>query len=687
MPIDLDVFATYIGPTGTYWASGLSESKYRLYRSTDAGVSWQKSGIFLNGVISSFWQSSSGQVIYIGVRDFGSQQGVWVSTNSGANFNKIIDIGASIFSLQEFNGYVYAGGSNIYRLPVSGDGTYEYLPIVNENGYAPLVSSLTRLGNDLIVTSNHTSVQGQGVYKLSPTNVLTTLISNSPYYASATNGTSLLVATFNLSHTASGVQVGTESTIASSSLYAPGVPFNSLVYGGTFVGAGQNGAGGVGDWGLWYSSNGTTWTRSATTSFARSISFGGGVYLAGVTGGVYKSTDGVNWTSCTTSCPPALVVPTVTQSVWGDYNPATNTYPVTLTASPTGGTGTYSYLWSTSSVVYTTELNVIAGQTVSGTVTVTSGSQNQVRNWSVTSPAAPSGYPKRPIILIHGIGGAPGDWIDNGINSYLLGSNYTSNQINIFEYGFLGGLYNYQGDINGIGSRLPSLIDQASSQSLSMGGDGKVDILGFSMGGVVGRQGLVASPSVALKVNKFINIGVPNLGSYIAAFFGSENYLDPNPVGMLGFAKNAILSKVLEIFKGGEQPLSLNSLAAQQLTVGSGFLENLNFQTLPGNVKTYAIHSNEKITLKQKIFFLELNAELELGDLVVDKSSGSTIPGSSALSYRYEEQPQVDVHLLRGAFASEYNFVGDPRGMKYFHNNLLTQPDVRSRILEILNSP
>lgn len=666
-----------------------------MYRSVDAGVSWQKSRIFLNGVISSFWQSSSGQIVYIGVRDYSSQQGIWVSTNAGANFNKIVDIGVSIFALQEFNGYVYAGGPNLYRLPLNGDGTYLYLPIVTDSGYAPLVSSMTTLSGNLILTSNHTSGQGQGVYKLSLNHQLTTpielttLIRNAPYYAVTTDGSTLIVATHNPSFSSqNGVFVSNEPTLATFSFYALGVPFNSLAYGGVFVGAGQNGAREANDWGLWYSSNGTAWTRSSSlTKFARSVSFGGGVYLAGVTGGIYKSTDGVTWTSCATSCPPALTVPQVSQSAWGAYNPTTNSYPVTLSAAPNGGTSTYSYLWTTGSVVYTTELNVVAGQTATGSVTVTSGSQNLVRNWSVTAPAAPTGYPKRPIILIHGIGGQPNDWSKNGIRNYLVSSGYDISLINLFEYGLLNGSYNYQGDIYNISSRLPSLIEQSSVTSLSIGGDGKVDILAFSMGGVVGRQGLVASSSAALKVNKFINVGVPNLGSYLASFFGSENYLDPNPIGMLGFAKNAILSKVLDIFKGGEQPLSLNSLAAQQLTVGSRFLENLNFQTLPSNVKTYAIHSNEKVVLKQKIFFLELNAELGLGDLVVDKSSGGTIPGSTALSYLYEEQPQVDVRLLRGAFAAEYNFVGDPQGMKYFHNNLLTQPDIRSKILEILNLP
>ncbi|HET7713425.1 MAG TPA: hypothetical protein VFK94_03475, partial [Patescibacteria group bacterium] len=387
-----DFNTVYIGPTGTYWASGLESGAYYLYRSTNSGDSWQRTATsIINAPVSAIWQSTSGSVVYLGVIDNTTLRGVWVSTDSGSTFEQItLPVSGNIYSLQEFNGYVYAGGPNSYRFTLTG-AYHDQLDLRN-NGFLINVWAMTRFGGSLILASNPTTVQSEGVYSLSPEGVLTPLVGAGAFIAVATSPSLIAAATISPSFSSQhGVLVGNETSLATSGLYAPGIPFNSLAYGGIFVGAGQNGYHGADDWGLWYSSNGTTWTRSAVTQFARSVSFGGGVYLAGITGGIYKSTNGINWTSCATGCPQALVVPSVTQSAWGDYNPATNTYPVTLTASPTGGTGTYSYLWSTSSVVYTTELNVIAGQAVTGTVTVTSGSQNQVINWSVTAPTAPSG--------------------------------------------------------------------------------------------------------------------------------------------------------------------------------------------------------------------------------------------------------------------------------------------------------
>lgn len=402
---------------------------------------------------------------------------------------------------------------------------------------------------------------------------------------------------------------------------------------------------------------------------------------------VYKSTDGINWLGCNSGCAPTLSA-TVNQGSWGSYDASTNSYPMTLTANPTGGVGAYTYSWSTGPVVRTNGLTVLAGQTQSGTVTVTSGSQSRTVSWSVTAPAAPTGYPKHPVILIHGIGGRPRDWENNGVKNFLIDNGYTDSLISKFDYGSNAGSYDYEGDISIIGSRLPDVIETLSRAAVARGGDGKVDVVGFSMGGVVGHQGLVASSSATLKVRKFVTVGSPNLGSYLASFFGYENY---NPTdnalqGMLGYLRNEVVSKVLQIFKVGEQPLSINSPAAQELMVNSSFLNDLNSQTLPLSVHTYALYSNEKITFNQKLFFLEVHKELPLGDLVVDPSSGSTIPGSSPLTYLYEEQPQIDVHLMRDAFAAKYNFVGNPTGMKYFHNNLLSQAEIRQKLLDILSS-
>ena len=295
-------------------------------------------------------------------------------------------------------------------------------------------------------------------------------------------------------------------------------------------------------------------------------------------------------------------------------------------------------------------------------------------------PPAPPVSTKHPVILIHGIGGHPENW--RSFEHILLSTGYSSSDISEFSYSD-SQPYNYQGDIYSIGSRLSSFIDAKSAIST----DGRVDILGFSMGGVVGRSGLLSNLVSAGKVRNFINVGVPNLGSYLATFFVGDTLSLPRAPGLLTLARNYLLNQVVNIFRGGDQPLDVNSPAVQELRIGSSFLASLNSQSLPSNIKTYSIFGDEKILLHQKILFLDLKKEFSLGDLVVDTSSGGTIPGAIPEQSAYGETPQIDVHLLRSSFAAEYNFVGNPEGMKYFHNNLLSQPEIKNKILEILSSP
>ena len=142
---------------------------------------------------------------------------------------------------------------------------------------------------------------------------------------------------------------------------------------------------------------------------------------------------------------------------------------------------------------------------------------------------------------------------------------------------------------------------------------------------------------------------------------------------------------MVNVLRGGDQPLDANSPAIQELRIGSSFLSALNARSLPSSIKTYSLFGDEKILLHQKLFFLDLRKEFAMGDLVVDKASAGTIPSSVPDQFSYTESPQVDVHLLRSSLAAEYNFVGNPQGMKYFHNNLLSQPEIKNKILEILN--
>ncbi len=620
---------TYIGPTGDSWAS----SNTKLYRKLSGG-DWQVSS-FIPIPIKSIWQSTSGQVVYLAVSGGYSYSGLWRSTDRGENFTQdsaIYHIQFSTSSLLSTVSYLYVTGNYtsttggfMFRIPLStitvpvpdwGHGEVS----LNGAGFTIYPMGLTLHSGQLQILSGQTY---SGIFSLDETGLgWTNITYHSDLVALDSDGTTIVASFVPSNVSVAQVAAGPGySFIATLGNYSLGKPLEQISHlNGAFLAVGADG---LGSGGIWRSSDGGAhWSRVRSDSTSYVVG-GGTTALAGTSGQILKSTDtGLTW-SCD-SCSAPVVIP-----------PPPPPPPVVIT--PPVSASSSAVLSSTTSL-------------------------------------------KHPVILIHGIGGRPDDWKNNGVESLLVNLGYTSNLFKTFNFSDTLP-YNYQGEITEIGSKLPSVIDQLSSISP----DGKVDIVGFSMGGVVGRQGLVANPSAASKVRNFISIGVPNLGSYLVTFFAGDTSKLSKTSGLFTLARNFLLSRVVEIFRGGNQPLDANSAAVQELRIGSSFLNALNAQPLPRSIQTYSLFGDENIVLRQKLFFLDLHKEFGLGDLVVDRSSAGTIPGTIPDQFAYAESPQVDVHLLRSTFAAEYNFVGNPQGMKYFHNNLLSQPEIKNKILEILN--
>src|SRR6478736_6264475 len=110
----------------------------------------------------------------------------------------------------------------------------------------------------------------------------------------------------------------------------------------------------------------------------------------------------------------------------------------------------------------------------------------------VGPPAAAqaAGGPTRPLILVHGFADQIGTWYrsDNAVVARLLQAGYRWEALQLVPFAFPGlagapDSEDAQGDIAAAGLALAQTIRATAARAA----DGRVDLLGFSMGGLVAR--------------------------------------------------------------------------------------------------------------------------------------------------------------------------------------------------------
>ena len=199
-----------------------------------------------------------------------------------------------------------------------------------------------------------------------------------------------------------------------------------------------------------------------------------------------------------------------------------------------------------------------------------------------TSPKPKPTIPPHPVVFVHGLNGQPSDWENKTAGRDYVGplqeQGVDRELIYLYPYADYNrdGIYDFQGDIIGIAQDLPQAVEQLSQKHKSLGGDGKVDIVAFSLGGLVARS-YFASPEFGHRVRKFIDIATPHKGVYIGEI---ANFVDGLPVG--GTYIREALVKLLNLLWNvpmrfnNNRPLDFASLAVQQVIPGSEFLNALN---------------------------------------------------------------------------------------------------------------
>lgn len=296
-------------------------------------------------------------------------------------------------------------------------------------------------------------------------------------------------------------------------------------------------------------------------------------------------------------------------------------------------------------------------------------------------PSFPEEVP-RPIVFIHGLDGRPDDWIERGYGELFTGHGYDPSWLWLYAYADYDydGAYDADGEIVGIARDLPSVINQLRKVHQKNGGEGKVDIVAFSLGGLVGRtylRSILIDPGVA----KFVNVATPHLG---VKWLMPWDKLYDLPFGP--FIQKALATAVKGFYEEHQaRPLDLESPAVAELVPESEFLDWINEEAPSEKIDYHLIYGDLKVSFSQTLFHLKLlSPEYSLGDLLIDSRSATTIPGVKPKIYPYTSSQTWRIKALKNKAGWGYEVELDLPRLKYWHSQLIRQSEVKRKILEIL---
>lgn len=311
---------------------------------------------------------------------------------------------------------------------------------------------------------------------------------------------------------------------------------------------------------------------------------------------------------------------------------------------------------------------------------------------SLPTPTPTLNYSRfHPVILIHGLGGVPKDWElpDQNYVKLLEDQGYPADYIKEYVYADADNnplTYDYQGDIPKVSANMKNDVDELSKKSSENGGDGLVDLVGYSLGGLVAREYLHQNP-VDHKIRKLITVGTPHQGVF---WMGIDPWAENLPWAgeSVKEALNNFLNKVIRVVKK-HQPLDLNSDAAQEVRPDSSYLQELNNLTMiVYHPKYYTLYGDIDASLYYHLLFLSIKKEFSTGDFFIMPDSAVGIPYSPTSRYGFSDKAALDLNV-KGDNDNGFKFEIDwltADESKYDHLSILKQREVQSTILGILSS-
>ena len=276
---------------------------------------------------------------------------------------------------------------------------------------------------------------------------------------------------------------------------------------------------------------------------------------------------------------------------------------------------------------------------------------------------------------------------------------YPFSWIHTYRYGNVKGThtYNYQGDIRDIAEGLEIEVERLASQYAESFGetleslegrdeDRVVDIVGYSMGGLVARQYLTKHLDDH-HVRKLVTVATPHQGVY---WLGRKREVGILPrVGpKLEEAIGEAFDATIAVLDKTGQSVSSSSKASFQMTPGSEFFYFLNMvERTPLDVSYYTLYGDIDINLKEKVFFFTLEKKVALGDVLIFSESAVGIPAVAPIEFGYNEEWTfpVGVAVSPDGVSAKFYLEGlDIRKFRFWHLGIMQQPEVKERVISIL---
>ena len=313
---------------------------------------------------------------------------------------------------------------------------------------------------------------------------------------------------------------------------------------------------------------------------------------------------------------------------------------------------------------------------------------------SLTTIVLPKAPPHHPVIFVHGLGGHWTDWEEGGNKDIYFRTlksepyNYPEDFLLAYRYSDADGdpeTYDNQGDIRLISKGMKEAVDEMAEKYYTGCEENCVDLVGFSLGGIVIRQYLNdrAAAGEPHKVRKAVTIASPHQGAWVLSPF---TFIDSIPIAGQS-VREAVGNAASKLAKLLGVDINLNSDAVKQIEPASDYIRSLNNTNLSSPQFT-AIYGNIDMKLSQKIFDFELTSnEISLGDPVILPKSATGVPTDQKTTYEFSDPNILTFRLKPYKDGATYSLEVDILGLgdtKYEHRKLITDSAVVDLVLKEL---
>lgn len=300
-----------------------------------------------------------------------------------------------------------------------------------------------------------------------------------------------------------------------------------------------------------------------------------------------------------------------------------------------------------------------------------------------------------PVIFVHGLGGHAYDWEAGGNKEdykIKLGAKYAADDPAflpewLLSYNYTGvdaktGGYNNQGTIEEVSLGMEQAVATLSAQHKAAGGDGQVDLLGFSLGGLVIREYL-ATHSTSHNIHQAVTIASPHQGAYVADIRKIADAFGFNPV-----TKQYVISLMQSIGEVAQINVDPGKPVVEELYPDSDYVKNLRLINIDSPPIFDTIAGSISIKFKQRLFGRDFTfIPLDMGDLIMSEQSATTItPLIPNYIVPFSQDITVPLRFSRdGGFIGLDVSIPYLSAIRYRHLEISQQQDVVNKVTDLLS--